>query len=74
MERIQTILAKETWNEEDISILLETVNLLPREAKERLGLAPVTPKVEVKEPVKPVVQAPTVETAPKAKPRRISKK
>jgi len=51
MERIQEVLAKVTWNEEDIKLLMDNVKSLPRTALERLGLAPVTPTVAVKEPV-----------------------
>lgn len=67
MERIQEVLAKATWNEEDIKLLMDNVKSLPRTALERLGLAPVTPiVVAVKEPViEPLPQTGEAKTAAK---------
>lgn len=52
MNNIQEILAKSSWNEKDIEILLKNVGTLPISALQRLGLAPVTSAPVVKEPVK----------------------
>ena len=66
MDKVKEVEAKTTWDEKDIAILIENQSRLSHSTLVRMGLA--TQQV-VEEPVKE-----EVETAPKAKPRKISKK
>lgn len=61
MDKVNEVLARETWNEADVNILLAHQDYLPVTAKVRLGLvpAPAIKAVEV-----PVVEVPTLEVEP----------
>ena len=69
MDKVKEVEAKLTWTEADISLLIASQAQLSQSTLVRLGLAK-QPEEVVKEPV----IAELVETAPKAKPRKISKK
>jgi hypothetical protein len=61
MDKVNEVLARETWNEADVNILLAHQDYLPVTAKVRLGLvpAPAIKAVEV-----PVVEVPTLTMEP----------
>jgi hypothetical protein len=67
MSTVNEVLAKDTWDEKDISILLANVSRLPIDALVKLGLAPaqkaVKEPVAVEAPVEPVITE-TVITEP----------
>jgi hypothetical protein len=51
MDKVNAILAKGSWDEADIKVLIQNQAALPLEAKVKLGLAPA-PIEAVKEPVR----------------------
>lgn len=61
MDKVNEVLAKETWNETDVNILLAHQDYLPVTAKVKLGLAPA-PAIKAVEV--PVVEIPTLTVEP----------
>lgn len=52
MDKVNEVLARETWNEADVNILLAHQDYLPVTAKVRLGLVPAPAIKAVEVPVK----------------------
>ncbi len=73
MTTVQEVLAKDSWDEADISVLLANVSSLPAGVLVKLGLAPTKPIEAVKEPVKKVEATPIVEPV-KETPKKRAKK
>jgi hypothetical protein len=75
MITVQEVLAKGTWDENDIRVLYANVRTLPVSVLVKLGLAPANKPIEaVNEPVKPVEVAVSEEPVVLKKKGRLSKK